>query len=109
NFVSNDRGDSCRVGCYLAATHNIPVASRALFWVASMVYHWFPEVAYSQGSTDTNACQRSSGWRRLLCCRDSFCWLARHVVFKRAHGQPGTSDGKASSQPNEDSEAATRS
>ena len=30
------------VGCYLAATHNVPVASPALFWVASMVYHWFP-------------------------------------------------------------------
>ena len=30
------------VGCYVAATQNIPVASPALFWVASMVYHWFP-------------------------------------------------------------------
>jgi hypothetical protein len=30
------------VGCYLAATHNVPFASPALFWVASMVYHWFP-------------------------------------------------------------------
>ena len=32
------------VGCYLAATQNVPVASPALFWVASMVYHWFPEL-----------------------------------------------------------------
>jgi hypothetical protein len=30
------------VGCYVAATQNVPVASPALFWVASMVYHWFP-------------------------------------------------------------------
>src|SRR5262249_15835016 len=30
------------VGCYLAATHNVPVASPALFWVASMVYYWLP-------------------------------------------------------------------
>ena len=30
------------VGCYAAAVQNIPVASPALFWVASMVYHWFP-------------------------------------------------------------------
>jgi hypothetical protein len=30
------------VGCYVAAAQNIPVASPALFWVASMVYHWFP-------------------------------------------------------------------
>jgi hypothetical protein len=30
------------VGCYGAAAQNIPVASPALFWVASMVYHWFP-------------------------------------------------------------------
>jgi MFS superfamily sulfate permease-like transporter len=30
------------VGCYAAAVQNIPVASPALFWVASMVYHWIP-------------------------------------------------------------------
>src|SRR4030081_3042374 len=30
------------VGCCVAAAQNIPVASPALFWVASMVYHWFP-------------------------------------------------------------------
>ena len=30
------------VGCYVAAAQNIPVASPALFWVASMVYHWIP-------------------------------------------------------------------
>ena len=30
------------VGCYVAATQNVPVASPALFWVASMVYHCFP-------------------------------------------------------------------
>ena len=30
------------VGCYVAATQNVPIASSALFWVASMVYHWFP-------------------------------------------------------------------
>ena len=30
------------VGCYVAATQNVPVASPALFWVASMVYHWVP-------------------------------------------------------------------
>ena len=30
------------VGCYAAAVQNIPVASPALFWVASIVYHWFP-------------------------------------------------------------------
>ena len=30
------------VGCYVAATQNVPIASPALFWVASMVYHWFP-------------------------------------------------------------------
>ena len=30
------------VGCYAVAAQNIPVASPALFWVASTVYHWFP-------------------------------------------------------------------
>jgi len=30
------------VGCYSAAVQNVPVASPALFWVASTVYHWFP-------------------------------------------------------------------
>jgi hypothetical protein len=30
------------VGCYVAATQNVPVASPALFWLASMLYHWFP-------------------------------------------------------------------
>jgi MFS superfamily sulfate permease-like transporter len=30
------------VGCYAAAVQNIPVASPALFWVATMVYHWIP-------------------------------------------------------------------
>jgi hypothetical protein len=30
------------VGCYAAAVKNIPVASPALFWVASIVYHWIP-------------------------------------------------------------------
>ena len=30
------------VGCYAAATQNVPIASPALFLVASMVYHWFP-------------------------------------------------------------------
>ena len=30
------------VGCYVATLQNIPVASPALFWVASTVYHWFP-------------------------------------------------------------------
>jgi hypothetical protein len=30
------------VGCYIAALHNVPVASPTLFWVASMVYHWIP-------------------------------------------------------------------
>ena len=30
------------VGCYAAAVRNIPVTSPALFWIASMVYHWIP-------------------------------------------------------------------
>ena len=30
------------VGCYVATLQNIPVASPALFWVASIAYHWFP-------------------------------------------------------------------
>jgi hypothetical protein len=30
------------VGCYAAAVQNIPVTSPALFWIASMVYHWIP-------------------------------------------------------------------
>jgi hypothetical protein len=30
------------VGFYIAAAQNIPVAPPALFWVASMVYHWIP-------------------------------------------------------------------
>jgi hypothetical protein len=30
------------VGSYAAAAQNIPVASPALFWIASTVYHWFP-------------------------------------------------------------------
>jgi MFS superfamily sulfate permease-like transporter len=30
------------VSCYAAAVQNIPVASPALFWLASMVYHWIP-------------------------------------------------------------------
>ena len=30
------------VGCYVAATQNVPIASPALFWVAAMVYHCFP-------------------------------------------------------------------
>ena len=30
------------VGCYVAGAQNIPIASPALFWVASMIYHWFP-------------------------------------------------------------------
>jgi hypothetical protein len=30
------------VGCYAAATQNVPVASPALFWIASTVYYWFP-------------------------------------------------------------------
>ena len=30
------------VGCYAAAAQNVPVASPALFWIASTVYHWFP-------------------------------------------------------------------
>jgi hypothetical protein len=30
------------VGCYVAAIQNVPVASPALFWAASMVYHWVP-------------------------------------------------------------------
>ena len=33
------------VGCYETAVQNVPVASPALFWVASMVYHWFPGFA----------------------------------------------------------------
>ena len=30
------------VGCYVATLQNIPVASPALFWVASIAYQWFP-------------------------------------------------------------------
>ena len=30
------------VGCYVAAVQNVPVASPALFWVASIIYHWVP-------------------------------------------------------------------
>ena len=30
------------VDCYATPVQNIPVASPALFWVASMVYHWIP-------------------------------------------------------------------
>jgi hypothetical protein len=30
------------VGCYAAAVQNLPVASPALLWVASIFYHWFP-------------------------------------------------------------------
>ena len=30
------------VGCYAASVQNVPVASPALFWIASMVYHWLP-------------------------------------------------------------------
>jgi hypothetical protein len=29
-------------GCYAAAAQNVPVASPALFWIASTVYHWLP-------------------------------------------------------------------
>ena len=32
------------VGCYAAAVQNVPVASPALFWIASVVYHWFPDL-----------------------------------------------------------------
>jgi hypothetical protein len=30
------------VACYTAARQNLPIASPALFWVASIVYHWVP-------------------------------------------------------------------
>jgi hypothetical protein len=30
------------VACYIAAQQNLPFASPAPFWAASMVYHWFP-------------------------------------------------------------------
>jgi MFS superfamily sulfate permease-like transporter len=30
------------VACYAAAVQNLPVASPALLWVASILYHWFP-------------------------------------------------------------------
>jgi hypothetical protein len=40
------------VGCYVAAGQNIPVASPALFWVASMVYHWIPRFGRYKGATD---------------------------------------------------------
>jgi hypothetical protein len=32
------------VACYVAALQNVPIASLALFWVASWVYHWVPEL-----------------------------------------------------------------
>ena len=32
------------VACYVAAVQNVPVASPALFWIASMVYHWVPSL-----------------------------------------------------------------
>jgi len=30
------------VACYTAARQNLPIATPALFWVASIVYHWVP-------------------------------------------------------------------
>jgi MFS superfamily sulfate permease-like transporter len=38
------------VGCYAAAVQNIPVASPALFWVATMVYHWIPALYATKAS-----------------------------------------------------------
>ena len=109
NFLFNDRGDSCR-GRLLPGSHaerpsRLPCPVLGCFNGVPLV----SRIACSQGSTDANACQRSSRWRRLLCCRNSFCRPACHMVFKCAHGQPGTSNGKASPQPNQDSKAAPRS
>ena len=33
------------VGLYVGAVNNIPVLSPALFWVATLVYNWFPQLA----------------------------------------------------------------
>ena len=42
NFASSDRHDSCR-GRLLPRSHaQHPCRLLSLFWVASMVYHWFP-------------------------------------------------------------------
>jgi hypothetical protein len=30
------------LGCYIAATNNVPLVSAPLFWIAAQVYNWLP-------------------------------------------------------------------
>ena len=32
------------VGCYVACLKNVPILSPSLFWVATLVYTWFPQL-----------------------------------------------------------------
>jgi len=83
------------VGCYAAAVQNIPIASPALFWVASMVLPLVSGFERYKGTTDANAGERCSGRRQLLCCGYTVRGFVGHVVFKRTNRKLGATDGEA--------------
>ena len=39
------------VACFVACLDNAPIVSPALFWVASLVYQWFPQLSGLRGPT----------------------------------------------------------
>src|SRR5271166_132116 len=97
------------VGCYVATLQNIPVASPALFWVASIGLPVVSGPECCQSATDADARERGSDWRHFLCCDRPVRWLASCVVLKRANGKPGAADGKAPAQPSQSSKGAPQS
>ena len=76
-----------------AAEH--PSCLPALFWIASMVYPLVSGLERNKCTTDANADQRCSGWRRLLCCGYPVRGIAGHVVFRRANRELGATNGEA--------------
>jgi hypothetical protein len=83
------------VGCYAVAAQNIPVASPALFWGRFNGLPLVSGLERNKCTTDANADQRCSGWRRLLCCGYTVRGIVGHVVFRRANRELGATNGEA--------------
>ena len=81
------------VGCYVAAAQNIPVASPALFWVASMVYHWIPGLDAIRAPQMPMLVSAAAVGGAFFVVGIPFRRLVSHVVCQKPEGgQPFTYD-----------------
>ena len=96
------------VACYAAALRNIPIASPALFWVASLIYHWVPELDAINAPQMPMLVSACNGWRRFPRCGGALRGLVSQVFLKRSDRQFGAANGEAPAQSGSNSKATLK-